>query len=62
VTIRNYNEVDSDFTREEGEDDLSLNYWRAAHRNYFSRVLPKIGREFSEAMPLVCERFRVIYK
>jgi uncharacterized protein YhfF len=62
VTIRKYHEVDADFAREEGEGDLSLNYWREAHRNYFSRVLPKIGREFSEDMPLVCERFRVIYK
>jgi uncharacterized protein YhfF len=62
VTIRKYNEVDSDFARDEGEGDLSLNYWRAAHKNYFSRVLPKVGKEFSEEMPLVCERFRVIYK
>jgi uncharacterized protein YhfF len=62
VTIHKYNEVDADFAREEGEGDLSLNYWREAHRNYFSRVLKKIDREFSEEMPLVCERFRVIYK
>ena len=62
VSIRKYNEVDADFAREEGEGDLSLNDWREAHKNYFSRVLPKIGREFSEDMPLVCERFRLIYK
>jgi uncharacterized protein YhfF len=62
VTIRNYNEVAADFARAEGEGDLSLEYWRAAHRNYFSRVLPKIGKEFSEDMPLVCERFKLIYK
>ena len=62
ISIHNYNEVDADFAREEGEGDLSLNYWREAHKNYFSRVLPKIGREFSEEMPLVCERFRVIHK
>lgn len=62
ISIHNYNEVNADFAREEGEGDLSLNYWREAHRNYFSRVLPKINKEFSEDMPLVCERFRVIYK
>ncbi len=62
VTVRKYNEVDADFAHEEGEGDLSLNYWREAHKNYFSRVLPKIGKEFSEEMPLVCERFRVICK
>lgn len=62
VTIRNYNEVDADFARAEGEGDLSLAYWRGAHRNFFSRTLSKIRKEFSEEMPLVCERFRVIYK
>jgi uncharacterized protein YhfF len=62
VTVRKYNEVDPDFARAEGEGDLSLEYWREAHRNFFSRVLPKIRREFSEEMPLVCERFRLIYK
>ena len=62
VTIRQYNEVDSDFAQAEGEGDFSLDYWREAHRNFFSRTLPKIGREFKEDMPLVCERFQVIYK
>jgi len=62
VTIRKYNEVDADFARAEGEGDLSLDYWREAHKNYFSRVLRKIGKDFSEDMPLVCERFRIVYK
>lgn len=62
VTIRKYNEVDADFARAEGEGDLSLNYWRAAHKNYFSRVLRKIDKQFSEDMPLVCERFHLIHK
>jgi len=62
VTIRKYNEVDAQFAHDEGEGDQSLNYWRDAHKNFFSRVLSKIGKEFLEDMPLVCERFRVIYK
>lgn len=62
VTVRKYNQVDADFARQEGEGDFSLNYWREAHKNYFSRVLRKIGKDFSEDMPLVCERFRMIYK
>ena len=61
VAVHKYSEVDTDFARDEGEGDLSLEYWREAHRNYFSRVLPKVGKEFSEDMPLVCERFRVIF-
>ncbi len=62
VTVRQYNEVDDEFAQAEGEGDFSLDYWREAHRSFFSRTLPKIGREFSEDMPLVCERFQVIYK
>ena len=62
MTLRKYNQVDADFARAEGEGDLSLQYWREAHKRYFTRVLTKIGKEFSEEIPLVCERFRVIYK
>ena len=61
VTVRRFDEVDDGFAREEGEGDLSLEYWRGAHRRFFERTLPGIGRRFSEDMPLVCERFRVIY-
>jgi uncharacterized protein YhfF len=62
VSLCAYNEVDANFARAEGEGDLTLTYWRQAHREYFSRALPRIGKEFSEGMLLVCERFRVIYK
>ena len=61
ITHKRYDEVDAEFAAAEGEGDLSLQYWRDAHRTFFSRTLPKIGREFSPDMPLVCERFRVIY-
>lgn len=61
VAIRRYNEVDVDFARAEGEGDLSLAYWRDAHKRFFTRTMARIGREFSEEMPLVCERFRIIY-
>jgi uncharacterized protein YhfF len=61
VTIRPYNQVDAQFAYDEGEGDRSLAYWRAAHLDFFSRSLARIGHEFSETMPLICERFRVVY-
>lgn len=61
VTIRPYNEVDAQFASDEGEGDRSVAYWRQAHYDFFSRTLPAVGRQFSETMPLVCERFHVIY-
>jgi uncharacterized protein YhfF len=62
VFVCRFQAVDEEFAQAEGEGDLSLEYWRTAHTNYFSRALPKIGREFNKSMPVVCERFQVIYK
>ena len=62
VTFRRYDEVDADFAAAEGEGDRSLAYWRAAHRRFFSRTLPAVGKQFATDMPLVCERFRVVYR
>jgi uncharacterized protein YhfF len=62
VTIRPYEEVDANFAFEEGEGDRSLEYWREAHWRFFSRTLSEIGKEPTQDMPLVCERFKVIYR
>ena|SRR4028118_1376194 len=62
VTILPFREVGDAFAKAEGEGDLSLDYWKDAHWRFFSRTLPKIGREANSDMPLVCERFRVVYK
>lgn len=61
VTIRTYEEVDEQFAHDEGEGDLTLGYWRAAHWRFFTRQLAPIGKEPTMDMPLVCERFRVVY-
>ena len=61
VAVRPYDEVDARFAYEEGEGDRSLEYWRDAHWDFFSNTLPSIGRAPTMDMPLVCERFRVIY-
>jgi uncharacterized protein YhfF len=62
VKIRRYDEVDERFAYEEGEGDRSLEHWREAHWEFFSRTLAGIGKEPSMDMPLVCERFRVVYE
>jgi uncharacterized protein YhfF len=61
VQIRPYDQIDSQFAYEEGEGDRSLAYWRQAHWHFFSKVCNHIGREPHDSMPLICERFRVIY-
>ncbi|WP_027061315.1 ASCH domain-containing protein [Mesorhizobium loti] len=53
--VRRFDEVDADFARDEGEGDLSYEYWHEAHRAYFER-----NGGFSPDMKLVCERFRLV--
>lgn len=62
VTVRPYEQVDAQFAWEEGEGDRSLDDWRAAHGRYFGRTLPSIGRSPTPEMPLVCERFRLVWR
>ena len=62
VTIRAYSEIDEAFAKEEGEGDGTLTDWRRGHWDFFTRTLKSINREPSEDMPLVCERFKVIYR
>lgn len=56
-----FHEVDAQFAYDEGEDDRTLDSWRKAHQAFFTRSLKAHGREFSENMPVLCERFRLIY-
>lgn len=61
VEVAPMEQVDEAFAADEGEDDRTLACWWVSHEDYFSRNLPRIGREFDPAMPLVLERFRVRY-
>jgi uncharacterized protein YhfF len=60
VTVSPMNEVPEAFAIAEGEGDRSYRYWWNAHENFFSKALNEVGREFSEDMLLVCERFELI--
>ncbi|MGB3295144.1 MAG: ASCH domain-containing protein [Phormidesmis sp.] len=62
VNICRFDQVDAQFAYAEGEDDRTLESWQQEHWKYFSRVLPKIGKEPMPNMLLVCERFRVVYR
>jgi uncharacterized protein YhfF len=62
VEVRPYNKVDARFACEEGEGDRSLEHWKDTHWRFFTRSLAEIGKEPTPEMPLVCERFRVVYR
>ena len=61
LRVMPFNEVDEKFAFDEGEGDQSLNYWREVHWDYFSRSCAEIEREPSLLMPVICERFEVLY-
>ncbi|EIU7557992.1 ASCH domain-containing protein [Providencia rettgeri] len=50
-----FNEVTEEFARKEGEGDLSLDFWRAGHKGFFTRE-----GCFSDDMELVAEEFELI--
>jgi uncharacterized protein YhfF len=62
VQVLPFDQVDARFAYEEGEGDRSLAYWREAHCRFFTRTLDAIGRKPAEDMPLVCERFQLVYR
>jgi uncharacterized protein YhfF len=62
LTICAFEDVDAQFAFDEGEADRTLAAWRDIHWQWFSTFLPIIERTPSMTMPLVCERFRVLYQ
>lgn len=61
VSVVPFDEVDEEHARLEGEGDLSLAHWRAAHEQFF-RDHASHGGEFTLDMPVVLERFQVLYE
>jgi uncharacterized protein YhfF len=61
VRVGPFSSCDEAFARDEGEGDLTLPWWREAHWAFFSRECADIGREPSEDMPIVFQRFRLRY-
>ena len=61
VAIVAFDEVDEQFAYDEGEGDRSLEYWREVHWAYFVRELAGMGRVATPDMPVVCERFDVVF-
>lgn len=69
VRVARFDEVDEEHARREGEGDGSLAHWRAAHEEFFTRTAgddsadrSTDGRGFAPDMPVVLERFRVVYQ
>ena len=61
VTTVPFDEVTEEHAYSEGEGDQSLAAWREIHERYW-RLHSENPRGFAPDMPVVCERFRLVYR
>lgn len=61
IRLKSFAEVTPEEAAMEGEDDLSLREWRRGHEAFFSREYKRMGREFHPGIPLVYERFALLF-
>lgn len=60
VRVVPFDEVDEEHARLEGEGDLTLAHWREVHERFFAEHAED-GHGFAPDMPVVLERFKVVY-
>ena len=61
VEVVPFDRVGAEFAAAEGEGDRSLGSWREAHWAAFSREFAGTERAVAPDMPVVCERFEVVF-
>jgi uncharacterized protein YhfF len=54
-------DVDAAFAHDYGEGDRTLEWWREHLYAWYAAECREIGVEPTEEMPLLCERFEVVY-
>ncbi|MCF7953916.1 MAG: ASCH domain-containing protein [Spirochaetales bacterium] len=55
-----FKKVPASFAVMEGEGDKTLEYWKRAHREAFTREAEEFGFDFHEDLDVLCEEFTVI--
>jgi uncharacterized protein YhfF len=55
-----FDEVTEEMARLEGEGDLSLEYWRKAHFDFFNNELKQCGKSFTNDTKIIFEIFKVV--
>lgn len=62
VEVVSFDEVTEEHAFLEGEGDRTLNYWREVHEPFFKKEFENINQDFHYKIPVVCERFKLLYK
>lgn len=60
IRVVPFHEVSAEHAHAEGEGDQTLHHWREVHERYW-RLHSENPRGFEPEMPVVCERFRLVY-
>ncbi|SJM61261.1 Alpha-N-arabinofuranosidase [Frigoribacterium sp. JB110] len=60
IRIVPFDQVDEEHAHAEGEGDRTLTAWREIHERFW-RTYGESGRGFAPDMPVVCERFEVVW-
>lgn len=60
VRIVPFDEVDEEHAHAEGEGDRTLRAWREIHERFWTQH-GESGRPFSPDMPVICERFELVF-
>jgi uncharacterized protein YhfF len=61
LDVIRFKEVDEAFAHDYGEGDRTLTWWQEHIFAWYASQCREIGREPSEEMPLLCERFEVVF-
>lgn len=61
LRVMPFRDVDAAFAYDYGEGDRTVEWWRQNLWEYYAEEGRALGREPHQDMPLVCERFQVVY-
>lgn len=61
VRVGPLHSADAAFAWDEGEGDRSLAHWLDVHRRFYARRCAALGLDLSDDLPVVFERFRVVW-
>lgn len=62
VEVIAFDKVTDEHAYLEGEGDRTLKYWRNGHESFFKRELREVNKEFHNKIPVVCQRFKLVFK
>jgi uncharacterized protein YhfF len=57
-----FDAIDAPFVREYGEGDRTMAWFQSDAWDYYAAVVAGLGRPPARDMPMICERFRLIYR